>query len=460
MKQLLFMTVLTGIGVTGAVVHAFWGVLLYYTYAVLRPQYLWEWSLPAGVRWSLIAAGAAVVGVVLNLPRILSRARWNPVATLIVVFGTLLLMSTLSAVDPDVAAKWGVEYAKIFTMAILATLVIDHLRHIRHLAVMILLCTGYVAYEINSLYVFDGRLDIFHYGYGGLDNNGAGLMLAMGLPFAYAFFRHASSVMVRVGCALVSLLMIHAVLMSYSRGAMLSAIVAGLWLLWHHRPRRHAAIIAAVVMMLTGVMAGKEIRDRFLSIQQYQQDGSSQSRIESWSAAWRMTWDHPLTGVGIRNSNLLSYNYGADVYGRTIHSQYLQVAADCGVPAMIVYVTLCVTAVRRMRRLRREIDAQQPSHGEPGGLDAAQGDEADRDKPRPVTDPLYGTLALAVETSLITFCFGGLFLSLEVFELPWLLFAMAGALPVAVRHHEHDHAAAHEQHELAAERKSAMALSI
>ena len=31
---------------------------------------------------------------------------------------------------------------------------------------------------------FQGRLDVYNRGYGGLDNNGAGLMLAMGIPMA------------------------------------------------------------------------------------------------------------------------------------------------------------------------------------------------------------------------------------------------------------------------------------
>lgn len=423
MKQLLFMTIMTAICVTGAVVHAFWGVFLYYIFAVLRPQYLWEWSLPQGIRWSLIAAIAAIIGVVLSAPKIITRGRWNRVATLIIIYGSLLILSTFNAINSQVASRWGTEYAKIIIMAIIATIVIDHLRHVKYLAIMIFLCIGYIAYEINSLYVFDNRLDIFHYGYGGLDNNGAGLMLAMGIPFAYCFFRHASNVWLRIACAVVGLMMIHAVLMSYSRGAMLSALVGAAWLLWHYRPRMHAAVTAVVMIVLVGIMAGPEITKRFVSIQGYEEDGSAQSRIESWNAAWKMAWDHPLTGVGIRNANLLSYNYGADKYGRTIHSQYLQVAADSGIPTLIIYLSLCFIAIRRMRRIHATIEEIHViKHG-------------DLPPPKNAIDPIYGSIALAVETSLIIFCFGGVFLSLEVFELPWLLLVMAGVLPELAKFH-------------------------
>ena len=45
-------------------------------------------------------------------------------------------------------------------------------------------------------------------------------------------------------------------------------------------------------------------------------------------------------GVGIRNSNLFSYQYGADMEGRTIHSQYLQIAADNGFVGLGLYLAV------------------------------------------------------------------------------------------------------------------------
>ena len=75
MKQFLFMVVLLVAGSLGSLYHPFWGVLLYYTFATLRPQYLWDWSLPQGVRWSLFAAGAVLLGCVLNASKLMERRR-------------------------------------------------------------------------------------------------------------------------------------------------------------------------------------------------------------------------------------------------------------------------------------------------------------------------------------------------------------------------------------------------
>ena len=57
MKHFLFMlgvTVFTSIVATAV---PFWGVMLYYGFATLRPQSIWAWSLSNSpqVRWSLLA---------------------------------------------------------------------------------------------------------------------------------------------------------------------------------------------------------------------------------------------------------------------------------------------------------------------------------------------------------------------------------------------------------------------
>ena len=61
MKQTIVMIVLTLIGTFGAFVTPFWGVAVYYFFAVLRPQYIWEWALPSEVRWSMFVAVGTLV---------------------------------------------------------------------------------------------------------------------------------------------------------------------------------------------------------------------------------------------------------------------------------------------------------------------------------------------------------------------------------------------------------------
>ena len=156
-------------------------------------------------------------------------------------------------------------------------------------------------------------------------------------------------------------------------------------------------------------MAGKEIRERFFTLENTEVDASANSRRESWAAAWQIAKDNPIFGVGIRNSNLLSHEYGADMEGRTIHSQYLQTAADSGLVALALYLTalgLFWFSTRRTRTMttqRTDLDGRQA----------------------------YAA-ACGVEGAMIVFCVGAAFLSLENFELPYLMLLIGAQLPLVL----------------------------
>ncbi|MCC7407172.1 MAG: O-antigen ligase family protein, partial [Phycisphaeraceae bacterium] len=423
MKQFVFLLAVIFVGGIGSMQHPFWGLVVYYFFASLRPQYIWSWSLPSDWRWSMIAAVMTFVACLWASTKILRRARITPILVLMGLFSLMLLGSFLTAHDPETSSWYAMEWAKILLMAMLTCLVVDRLSHYRVMMLVTLVALGYAAYELNYLYIFNGRLEIYRHGYGGLDNNGAGLMFAMAMPLAYAFGITAERWWQRAAAWTVALLLLHVVLMSYSRGAMLSSIVGGAWLLWKHRPRKQAAVIFAAVVVALTLLAGPEIRERFISTKDYRSDSSATSRFESWGAAWRMTWESPLFGQGIRNANTYSANYGADVKGRTIHSQYLQISADTGVPAGMTFVLILVTAMVSLNRCGHWIedfleDAEKPSSKRPRISEARR-------------ENLTQTLVLsrAMTASLLIFATGAAFLSLELLELPWLMFAMAANMP-------------------------------
>lgn len=433
MKHFLIMLAVTLLGSAAAIAVPFWGVMLYYGFATLRPQYLWEWSLSQApqLRWSLTAGMVAVVATLVNLPSILRTFRGNKVLVLLMVYTVLMLLSLLTAFNPKVASYWAQEYGKVFLMALVATLVIQRFWQVRAMGIMIALCLGYIAYEVNYLYFVEGgRLDIFHHGYGGLDNNGAGALLVLGIPFAYFLATSpvgAWSTARRIFGGLLGLAILHAVMMTYSRGAMLTAAVGLVWLLVHHRPRFHAAGMSVVLAGAVLFMAGDEIRDRFLSTADYENDESALSRFDSWEAAADIALAHPILGKGVRNSNAYSQNYGADLAGRTIHNQYLQIAADSGIPAAGVYITMILIGIVGLSRARRRcFQAEQAFENGPEPTGPHDRDELvarARDA---------GMLCLGLQTSLMMFSFSGLFLSVELVEVPWLLIVLAGILPAAV----------------------------
>ena len=167
-------------------------------------------------------------------------------------------------------------------------------------------------------------------------------------------------------------------------------------------------------MVALPLMAGKEIRARFFSIQEHEVDSSANSRRESWGAAYRMAQDYPIFGLGIRNANLYSYQYGADMEGRTIHSQYLQILADNGFPGLGLYLLAIGSAWYALQRARSRCKEKKDA-------------EAIRIK----------AVSAGLESTLFLFCFGAVFLSLEVFELPFLVLLLGTQLSLVSETDDH-----------------------
>ena len=416
MKQLMFMILCTLFGTVGTF---FWGpfcgVFVYYLFAVLRPQYIWEWALPQGIPWSLLVALTSIASVFLfpagstrdeagldmenQGPPRLSVAHWA-----VLLFGFWISLTYFTATNREVAYRPFIEYLKIFIMFYVGALAIRRPGEVWILFLMTALALAYIACEVNSVYFFQGgHITILQRGYGGLDNNGAALMLAMGVPLCF-FAWDGIQKWYRWGFVLLIPVLLHAVMMSYSRGAMLSLIVTSPIYILRSRRRLQVLAIMAITAFIIPILAGNEIRQRFFSVSESDADASANSRRTSWAIAWQMTKENPIFGLGIRNSNLFTFAYGADMEGRTIHSQYLQTAADSGLMALALYLGSFVTVWWSLREVRKATVRRVDSEGVRA----------------------YAT-ACGLEGSLAVFAFGAIFLSLENFELPYLLMLLGAA---------------------------------
>jgi probable O-glycosylation ligase (exosortase A-associated) len=419
-KQLIFMILATLSGTAGVYVCGpFWGVFVYFLFATLRPQFMWEWSLPEGVAWSFYVAAATIGAAVLALlggaanderrPAGEPARRFSSTHISVFLFAAWIVVTYLNARDREAGYPWLIEYLKIFAMFLAAALLIRTVRQVWILLVMIGVTLAYIAYEVNFLYLAYQYLGILKNGYGGVDNNGAGLMLAMGVPLCF-FAWEGTDRWWRWGFLALIAILIHAVLLTYSRGAMLSLIAVVPLLYLRTRRRSQVALFGLLLAVLLPVLAGKQIRDRFFTIAENDVDASAQSRRDSWTAALKMARDNPIFGVGLRNANLFSHAYGADLQGRTIHSQYFQIAADNGFVGLGLYLAILASFWINLRRVRRAT--------------------VDRNDPE---GRLAYLAASSAECSLAAFAVGAVFLTLDVFELPYLVLLLGAQLPVVLQ---------------------------
>ena len=225
MKQLIFMIVVALIGVGGSLtVSPFYGVAVYYLFAVLRPQFIWKWSLPTDIPWSFYVAVAAMIGLALNgrRPR-WRRRRFQQIADSRPLDRSCLrrlgVAHLLHRAHHEVAYPYFVEYLKLFLMFWVAGRVIQTPRQVWLLYLLTAGTLGYIAYEINWIYFFHNRSLTSTTRIRWSRQQRGGLMLAMGVPLCYFAFEGIRKWFRWAFVALIPLI-VHAVLTSYSRGAM------------------------------------------------------------------------------------------------------------------------------------------------------------------------------------------------------------------------------------------------
>ena len=185
----------------------------------------------------------------------------------------------------------------------------------------------------------------------------------------------------------------------------MSLILASPFWILRGRYRKQKIALGLCVLAMVPFMAGKEIRERFFSIGESATDDSAQSRVGSWTAGLRIAAHSPVIGVGIRSSNLLTKAYGADMEGRTIHNQYIQLAADTGFVGAAIYIALVLSVLVGCQRVAARARQQN-----------------DPDSVR-----IYLS-ACGIQAALVTFCTGAMFLSCEAFEPQYFLLFMGAQL--------------------------------
>lgn len=400
MKALIYMVGLLAVGSAGAVAFdACLAILAYYNIAIIRPQFLWSHALPPGIEWSFYAAVCPILLAVVHVGNIGRPGReWGAAHATLAAFWVWMTASMWQARIPDIAYSSYMVNLKIFLMFFVASVLIADLRHVRWMYLMAAASVGYIGYEMNFEYLVNGYMRVRTNGFAEYDNNGAGLILAMGVPLCWFAWEGVRGYWRWLFAAMVPVLL-HAVLLSFSRGAMLSLVVVTPLIVFRSRYRlATAGGVVAFGLFGLPLLAGKEVQERFLSIDKHDTDESAQSRLSTWTAAYRIACDHPLVGVGVRNSPFFVTAYGHAGGNQTIHSQYLQVAADTGFAGLALYLLFLGSVWWTVSSGRRAACRLPVSVGTPAVA-----------------------WANGVEGALVVFAVGAIFLSLETLELTYII---------------------------------------
>lgn len=400
MKGLLFTYVLTYGGAVAGLFNPFIGLLIYVAFAILRPDSLWSFSVPAG-NYSRIVAIALLIGWAARGFGKWDLGRAKAVVVAFVGYWLWAAISAIFATNTATALGFLQNNAKVLLPFLVGITTITSVRQVKQLVWVIVLCQGYLAYEFNVSY-FQGFNRVMTLGFGGMDEGSLSIAMTAGVGLTFALGLSSRRWYAKFAMMALALLMLHFVLFSFSRGGMLGVIatLAAIFLLFpRKRPSHYLAFVIVGWIGLT--LAGQEVRQEFMTIfsDQEERDYSAQSRLDLWSNCVDAILKRPLVGVGPDHFPLIAADYGW-TSGKEAHHLWLQLGAELGLPGVLLLFGFYVICVWRLWALAR-------GRGE-------------------VPDPWFRSLAQGTIASFAGFLVASQFITLEGLELPYYV-NLAGA---------------------------------
>jgi len=332
----------------------FYGLLAYICFALIKPDALWWWSVPTW-NYSRVIAIALLIGWVINGCGDFNFGKAKGIVVVLLMFIAWEGLATAFSNETARAWRYYEIHLKIALPFVVGVTLVKTERQLNQLAWTMLLCMGFLAYEVNDYY-FSGYNILRYRGFIGIDNNSfaINLVAATGLAFFLGF--ESKNLILKLIAFAAAALMAHAVFFSFSRGAMLGLCVVGIvtFLIIPKRPMHLALFALGAAAAL--VMAGPEVREEFATIfaKEEERDASAQSRTVLWKGAIAMMNDHPVFGVGPDHFRLNVQLYTPYKAGKAAHGTWFQVGAESGYLGFLLFPGFYALCVLKMLRLRKE----------------------------------------------------------------------------------------------------------
>ena len=357
--------------------------------------------------------------IILVLPLLWARSRerpWDPILTAQVLLLALLAQGVFTATN---------NYAAYFTtrtmfgnvvIAVASTWLVADFRNLRLLVWTWVAVMSYCAvYALTHGGVGPG-------GFIG-DENDLALGCTTALPFAFFGFEWLRGWR-RWLCLGLAILLISAIIASFSRGGFVGLVGAAAYCFYasRHKWRLLAAgLVAALAFVL---LAPPTYMDEIRTIRDTR-EGTALTRRYLWTTAYRMWRANPILGVGGGNFNFRAGEYQPRTgdwtrdllerswSGTTVHSLYFQVLAELGLAGVLLYLLVVGRHFYLLGRLRAAMrrDPRAPP-----------------DLVREVE--LYSS---GLTSAMVGFLVAGAFLSVAYYPYPWYLSGIAVGLRAGAR---------------------------
>jgi putative inorganic carbon (HCO3(-)) transporter len=335
------------------------GALWYLWYSHFRPNdFIWpQYAFKSG---ALLIAIATLAGYVLfELPH--SPPRWRGLV-IVTLFWLWIGVATIFANDRTLAFWKFSQYTNILVMTFLIAAMANSGARIRAMITVAGVSVGLLGLRATAEFLLTGgQFRVLGVGGVELEANEFALALNMAVAILGGLSFVETRRWLRISFRVLALCCVVAVVGTFSRSGFLGLSIALFLLAWYSNRRKLSLSALALVFILLLPFAPKKALERYESIPTAAElDPSAIARIQTWETGIRMVKAHPIIGVGPSNfqsqySHYLVEKYlsAANYHPRAPHNAYVALAAESGIPSMLLFVSFIGATAVNMWRLRR-----------------------------------------------------------------------------------------------------------
>src|ERR1700730_6087883 len=348
MRGLLFFLVFTA-SLPLIIVSPFNGVLIWYVFSLGNFHTL-AWGFFSDLYYAYIIAILTCMSWLFCRAE-KKRVPMTPLVILTLIFSLWMTITSIFALAPEtlVWTKWSFVHKMLF-MALVGYALTTTQERVNQLIWVIVLSIGVggVKRGIDGL-LQGGGSPIYGPPQGAAsDNNDFGLALLMVLPFIFYQWHFATNRWFRYGLMLMAFLVTIAVLLTYSRGALVGLCVIAPILMIRSRAKLLMGIIIVAVGCFIYSFASPNWFSRMTTMQNYQNDESAMGRIYLWRIALEIADQRPLLGGGFRvtfwpeatNRFLTGTDLPELTRPRAAHSIYFDVLSEHGYIGLALFLMI------------------------------------------------------------------------------------------------------------------------
>lgn len=342
--------------------HPIYGLVTYLGVFYLAPQFQWWGATLPSFRWSLAAAGLAMISLQIHKDKLQPRRMFkHPIMLVHLLWVVWLVVQIPWALVPDDHIDLVVLYVKYLILMFLIYRIIDSEQRLRFFLWIHVIGCFLVSWTAYTQYT-GGRFEGFIGADFGESNVGA-LLLVTGL-FAAGMLFLTGNFKEKIALLLFVPFIVNGVVTTESRSAFLAAASGGLMfnLCMPKTHRLKVVVLSLIAVVLFVLLTNPFYWERIGSLKYAGADvegvDTGAGRIVIVEAQWRMFLANPL-GWGHRGTVALSTSYlsseyltafkganGTTVRGRASHNTFMTMLVEHGIVGAFVYLFVAFWSVK------------------------------------------------------------------------------------------------------------------